>query len=224
MYTLVAYGPNEFGARTRRKGLGTVVNGEGRKSHNLRLLTDSHRRIANSGAHAFLVLIVLIIFVPAAMSSVPVALICVSAVVIATMALIVGLGRTGTGFLILGFGAVPLNDIRPIGPLSFLELSDVLLVTGFLLLVPRLAGTALRVPTLFLLGGFGLLMVGTLSALNGDQPGADFDRLLALAIGLVLFPILLVWWQPGRRNTMAAAAAYMFGNVINVVALSLIHI
>lgn len=195
-----------------------MVNGEGRKSQNLRILTDSHRRIANSGVHAVLVLIVLIILVPAAMFSVSVAFLCVSAVVIAAMALIVGLGRTGGGFLILGFAAVPLNAIHPIGYLPFLELSDAFFITGFLLLVPRLAGTALRVPAAFLLGGVGFLAVGTLSALTGDQPGADFQRLLELAIGLVLFPILLVWWQPGRRNTIAAAAAYTFGNFISVVA------
>ena len=185
---------------------------------NLRLLPDSGKRSAGSGAPVLFVFVVLLVLLPAALSSVPVAFICVSALVVATMALIVGFGRTGSGSLILSFGTAPLNDVRPIEALSFLELSDAFLVTGFLLLIPRLAGTTLRLPSAFLAGGVGLLTVGTLSALASDQPGRNLGYLINVAGGVVLLTVLLVWWQPGRRTTVAASAAFMIGNAVNVVA------
>lgn len=184
---------------------------------NFRLLTDSGKRIAGSGVPVFLVVVALLIVLPAALSSVPVALVCASALVMTTMALIVGLRRTGSGVLILAFGTVPMNDVHPIGSLAFLELSDVFFVTGFLLLVPRFAGTALRLPTAFLLGGVGFVTVGTLSALASDQVGPNFSYLLDVVVGVWLLTILLVWWQSGRKTTIAAAAAYMLGNAVNVV-------
>jgi O-antigen ligase len=183
---------------------------------NLRSLTDSGKRTLSMRVHAFLVFVALLIFLPAALSSMPVALVCASALVITTLALIFGLGRTGSGFLIVAFGTVPLNDVHPIGSLSSLELADMFFITGFLLLLPRLATATVRVPRALLFGGGGMLTVGTLSALASDQPRLNFGFLLDVAIGVVLLTILLARWQPGRRTVIAAAAAYMFGNAVNV--------
>lgn len=175
------------------------------------------RSLVHSGVHALLVLAVLILVVPAAVRSLTVALICLSTAAISILALIIGLARAGSAFLIVGFGTVPLNDLHPIGFLSFLELSDVFFGAGFLLLAPRLIGNTLRIPTAFLIGAAGLLTVGALSAVVGDQPGFDLHYVMLLSLSMVLLPVLLVWWQPGRRSAIAAAAAYMGGNAINVV-------
>lgn len=185
---------------------------------NVRLFTDPGNITVRSGAHAFLAFVVLLIVLPAALYSVPVALACTSALVLTTLALVVGLGRTGSGLLILGFGTVSLNDLRPIGSLPFLELSDVFFVTGFLLLAPRLVRTTLRLPIAFLLGGSGLIVVGTLSALVSDQPRPNFGYLLDVVVGVLLLTVLLALWQPGHLTTIAAAAAYMLGNAVNVAA------
>ncbi len=165
-----------------------------------------------------LVFVVLLIFLPAALSSVPVAFVCVSALVVTTVALIVGLERTASGFLILGFATVPFNDVFPIGSLGWMELADPFFVTGFLLLVPRFTRTALRLPAAFLVGAVGLLTFGTLSAVAADQPGPNFAYLLDVAQGVVLLPVLLAWWKPGPRAVIAAAAAYTLGNGVNVLA------
>lgn len=183
---------------------------------NLRLLTDSSKSIAGSGAHALVVFTVLLILLPAALSSVPVAIICVSALVLTTLALITGWERTGSGLLVAAFATAPMDDLQPIVP--SLRLSDLLFAAGFVALIPRLAGTAVHLPKMFLFGGIGLLTVGTASALANDQSGYDFNRLAIVGVGVVLLPVLLTWWQPGRRATVAAAAAYMFGNTVSVAA------
>ena len=177
-------------------------------------LTNARKRFAHSAVHTSLVFVVLITLVPAAIYSFPLALICVVAGAIATLALIVGLARTGTGFVVLAFGVVSWNDVRLIGSL---ELSDVFFVTGFMLLAPRLFGNVLRVPMAFIIGGAGLLTIATISALASDQPMANLRYVVLLAFGVVLLPVLLVWWRPGRRAIIAAAAAYMIGNAVNVV-------
>ena len=184
---------------------------------NLRLLADSGKRIANLGTQGSLVIVVLLIVLPAALTSVPVAVVCASALVITTMALIVGLGRTGSGLLVVAFATAPLDSLRAIGPFS-VALSDLLFVAGFVVLIPRLAATTLHLPKAFLFGGIGLLTVGSLSALASDQPGYNSYRLVFVASGVVLLPVLLTWWQPGHRTTIAAAAAYTFGNTVSVAA------
>lgn len=184
----------------------------------LRLLTESGRRIAGPGTHVVLVFVVLLIILPAALSSLPVAFICVSALVIATMALIIGLERTGTVFLLVGFGTVSFTNLHPIGSLGWMEPADPFFVTGFLLLIPRFARTTLRLPAAFLIGAIGLLTIGALSALVSDQPGPNFGHFLDVVQGVVLLPVLLAWWQPGPRTVTALAATYMFGTSVNVVA------
>ena len=174
--------------------------------------------MVGSGTYALLVFIVLLIMLPAALSSVPVAVMCASAVVVTILALIFGLKRTGSAFLLVGFGTVSFNDTHPVSSLAWMELSDPFLVTGFLLLVPGFARTALRLPTAFLVGTIGFLAVGVLSAMATDSPGSNFALLLDVAQGVVLLPVLLAWWQPGFRTVTAVAIAYIFGNSVNVVA------
>ena len=148
----------------------------------------------------------------------PIALVCVSALFVTVMALIFGLRNTGSGFLLLGFGTVSFNDTHPIGSLGWMEVSDPFFVAGFLLLTPWFARTALRLPVTFMVGAFGLLTIGILSAAVGDQPGSDFAYMLDVAQGVVLLPVLLTWWKPGIRMVTSAALCYMLGNSVNVVA------
>lgn len=183
----------------------------------LRLLTESGKRIAGRGTPVVLVFIVLLIVLPAALSSLPVALICVSAMVIVTMALIIGLERTGTAFLLVGFGAVSFTNLHPISSLGWMEPADPFFVIGFLLLFPRFARTRLHLPAAFLIGAIGLLTVGVLSALASDQPGPNFGLLVDVVQGVVLLPVLLALWQPGPRTVTALAAVYVFGTSVNVV-------
>lgn len=161
---------------------------------------------------------VLLVVVPAATFSFPVALLCLFAVATATVAIVIGLDRTGSGFLLLGFATVALTDVRPLGASSFLELSDAFFVVGFMLSALRLFGTPLRIPLSFLVGGFGFLAIAAISAAVGEQPQINFHYVLDLAIGMVLVPVLVVWWQPGRKRVVAAAVAYVLGTVVNVVA------
>lgn len=182
------------------------------------LLTDAGKWLAGSATPVVLVFLALMLIVPAAILSEPVAFLCVSALVVTTLALMFGLVRTGSGFLLVGFGTVTFNGTFPIGALPWMEISDPFLVTGFLLLIPQFARTVLRLPKFFVIGSIGLLTIGTLSAFATDQPGPNFAHLQDVVQGVVLLSVLLVLWQPGRRTVMAAAVVYVFGSCVNVVA------
>ena len=162
--------------------------------------------------------VALLIILPAALSSVFVAIGCAFALVITILALIIGLERTASVFLLVGFGTVSFNDVHPIGSLGWMELSDPFFVTGFLLLTPRFAQTAPRLPTAFTIGAIGLVSIGTLSAVVTDQPGPNLGIFLDVVQGVVLLPVLLAWWRPGHRTVIAIVVAYMVGNGVNVVA------
>ena len=171
-------------------------------------------RAAISGLQTLFVVGILALVVPASVVSMPLAVLCLSVVMIAIAALIAGIGNTGSAFIVLGFGAVPLNDLHAAGGVEF---SDVFFVTGFILLAPRLLSSTLRLPVSFIVGAGGLITIGTLSALANGKPAGDFQVLVPLVIGVVAVPVLLVWWQPGHRTTIAAVVAYLLGNGANVV-------
>jgi hypothetical protein len=84
-------------------------------------------------------------------------------------------------------------------------------------LAPAFIGRSLQVPSLFVLGGIGVLCVGVISSLGDANVAASFNHLLRFAVGALGLAILLAWWQSNRRWTIAAASAYMLGNGVNVI-------
>ena len=68
-----------------------------------------------------------------------------------------GLEHTGGAILLAAFAASPLDDLRPISALSFVAVSDLLFAIAFMILAPAFLGRSLQVPSLFVLGGIGML-------------------------------------------------------------------
>lgn len=174
--------------------------------------------MAGVGVQTLFAVVAPLVLLPVALRSPALAAVSALALVLLTAAVMVGLAAIGRTFLVLGFLTVPLTAVRPLDALPGLQLSDMFLSTGFVLLAPHFARTALRLPVPFILGAFGILTTGTLSALATEQPGANFSHLLDLVQGILLLPILLVWSDPSRRSVIAYAGAYVAGNGINVVA------
>lgn len=183
---------------------------------NLRRSPDLARRTVHA-APGLVVPLVLLIILPASLSSLSVAFLCISALVVMMLVLVFGSRPTGTAFLLVGYGTVTFNDTHPIASLGWMELADPFLVTGFFLLIPGFVRTVLRLPAGFLVGAMGLLSVGTLSPLFTEAPGLNFALFLDVAQGVVLLPVLLAWWQPGLRAVTGIALAYVVGSGVNVV-------
>ncbi|RHW23508.1 hypothetical protein D0Z08_29270 [Nocardioides immobilis] len=149
----------------------------------------------------------------------------IAALVVVAGALVVGMltaafgvARTGSGVLILAFATVPWNDVVPISQFGFLELSDALFVTGFLLILTRFASLDLRLPALFTVGAFVFMAAGTLSAIVQPAPRVELGYLLDAVQGVILLMVLVTWWRASSRTVVAAAGAYIIGNAISVAA------
>jgi hypothetical protein len=165
-----------------------------------------------------LFLLPLLAVLPIALTLPAAALLCAAVLATATIAVVFGLRTVGGAFVIAGFATVPLADLHPVPSFTLLELSDVLWVIGFLLLTPVLLHTPLRLPSTFVLGAIGLLMLGGLTFPTRPDPSLDFGILMHVLSGTVIFPTLVFWWRPQRTTVIAAALAYLLGNTINAVA------
>lgn len=168
-----------------------------------------------SGNWAFLVAGVPLLVLPIALQSVPAAIACAVVLTVTISISVIGSAATGRGVLLLAFGTAPLNLLQP---LPELELSDCFFAAGFFLLIPQLLATRIHLPKAILIGALGILTIGPLSALASGQTSVDFYRLMQVVPGVVLLPILIAWWRPGHRATVAAAGAYLLGNTVSVAA------
>jgi hypothetical protein len=175
-------------------------------------------RGAAVGVQALFVLVVPLALLPIALKWQPAAWL--AAVLLALVAVlpVIGPSNAAIGFMLVTFATIPFNDVHPIGALGWMELSDPFLLVGFALLVPRILGNTLNLPTAFLVGAIGFVTVGTLSALVSDDPVANFRYLWNVVKGLIVLPVLLAWWQPARQIVVAASLAYMLGNCVNTFA------
>lgn len=169
------------------------------------------------GVQACFVIVVPLLVIPLSLTSLPLALACGVLLLVAVMGPVLGFGRIGGTLVVLGYGTVPLNALHPIGGLGFLELADAFFVIGFLFLVPHFLGSPLRLPSLFVVGSVGLMIIGALSAVASDEPERNFGYLVDLLLGVVVLPVLLVWWGPTHRWIVGAALAYSGGTGINVI-------
>lgn len=130
------------------------------------------------------------------------------------------LGITDTAIALVGLAFImaPLNDVRPIPALSFVTASDLLFVLAFFLLVPMLIGKPFHPPAPFVIGASGVIMVGAVAAVASDAPGLSLNNLVRLVVGAFGLPVLFMLWDPSRRIIVGLAGAFIFGNVVNVVA------
>lgn len=181
----------------------------------LRLPDFTHGHAVAWLAQAF-VAVAVFLAIPLALTSPLIAGACAVVLILAAVSFAVGLARVGTGLFLVGVTTVPFNAVTPYPGVPWMELCDPFLVAGCILLVPRLAGTPLRLPLGFVVGAGGLVTVGFLSAITSDQPGPELKYLVDGLRGIVFLPVFLTWWRPNQSTILAIAWAYLLGNVINV--------
>lgn len=161
--------------------------------------------------------VVPLLILPIALVSPAAAFLCGAALALAIACLVAGISNVGIALLLVGFTTVPFNDVHVPG-IPWMEIADPFIMTGAVLLGPRLAGTHVRLPAGFLVGAAGVLTFGALSALVSEDPGGNFGHLLDVIQGVIFLPVFLTWWQPTRREVIAVTSAYMLGSVLNVAA------
>ena len=159
----------------------------------------------------------LAIVLPLGMYSVVLAAAFAFLLVTLTLTALLGLERAGGLFLLAAITAAPLNGLRPIPALSFVTLADILFAVGFLILIPHFAGTALKLPSPFILGALLILAMGSLASIASDDAALSFNHMSRLAVGAFALAILLCWWRPNLKTVTAAASGYVLGNCISVV-------
>ncbi|MBC7632957.1 hypothetical protein, partial [Aeromicrobium sp.] len=141
-----------------------------------------------------------------------------AAVLFLTMLVSAGMEHSAVILLAVGFLMSPLNDVRPIASLTFMTASDVFLVLGIGLLIPGLVGRKFRPPTAFVVGALGVVAMGLVSSAVNPNAAMSLNSMLRLVVGALTLPVVFMLWRPRREIVVILAAAYVGGNVVNVVA------
>lgn len=154
----------------------------------------------------------LFVVLPVSMLSFPLALVCGLGLILLLISLVFGLTRFGNVLLVLAISTAPMTNVHVVGTIN---ISDVLLVTAFVLLLPRLLTTPLKLPMLFAFGVVGFVVIGSLASLGNDQPGEQFGSWLNIVGGVIVIPLALAWWQPDRRSVVVACVGYTVSNALS---------
>lgn len=140
----------------------------------------------------------------------------VAAIVIAiglTVLVAIGPEKMGIGLLLIGMVMAPMNAVGVTGNVT---ISDVFLVLGFGLLIPRMLTVGRpKLPPLYVVGIMILFTGGLISSLLSEVPKDSligFVKIVAAAIVLVFVLNLL---RPSARIVDALAASYVFGQMIS---------
>lgn len=130
--------------------------------------------------------------------------------------LLVYLGPERLGLALVGIGVylTPQNELRPLTAPSF-AWSDIALVLGFGLLLPRLLRTRTRVPSLFAAGALGVVVMSIASSLVAPDPGESAywsGFFLAAAVAL---PLLFCLLRPSRAEMLWLCGLFVAGQSVS---------
>ena len=125
-----------------------------------------------------------------------------------------GLAKGGTFLVTIAMFLAPLNDLR-LGA-SYVTVSDVIFVLGFMVLTPTVLRNKIRISTMFLFGLGILLTTGAIASAAAPIPVVSVSQLFRLMVGAFLLPIFFMVWRPPTPVIVRFAAAYMFGTVFSV--------
>lgn len=178
----------------------------------------SRTQITGFGVQVLFAVVVPLVLLPGALYSGALAAVFAAGLVLLIVAGALGLERAGSLALILAFGAAPWNNLRPFAAADFITFSDLLFTVGFVLLIPHFAGKRLQLPTLFMLGALGIIVVGSVTSIGAVNVALSFNHLLRFGVGALGLALMLAWWNSDKRTTIAAMSAYVAGNGVNVLA------
>lgn len=132
---------------------------------------------------------------------------------------LVTLGTERLAMVLFAVGAIlaPMNRVRPVDAVEFVTASDVFIVLGAFALVPVLLERRFRVDPLFVAAAGILFTFAMVSSLLSAAPFASLNGTVRFLIGAFGLPLIFMLWRPGVRYAVVVAAAFLLGNVINIV-------
>jgi O-antigen ligase len=146
-----------------------------------------------------------------------VAILCIGVACLLTLIVGVGPTRVGTGFVMLALLTAPMDDVRPLGPSSFITFSDVFFALGFALLGPAMLRARVHLPKPYLAGSVILLSSGLGASVLSDQTILSMTTMFRLVAAAIILPALFMLWRPSFRTIDVMAALYVVGQMISAV-------
>jgi O-antigen ligase len=125
-----------------------------------------------------------------------------------------GLAKAGTFLVTIAMFLAPLNNLR-LGA-SYVTVSDVVFVLGFMVLTPTILRNKIQIPSMFIFGLGVLLTMGAIASAAAPIPIVSVSQLFRLMVGAFLLPIFFMVWRPPTPVIVRFAAAYMLGTVFSV--------
>lgn len=127
---------------------------------------------------------------------------------------LLGPTRFGTLLVFLGVFTAPMNSLRPGG--GSVTFSDLFLLLGFLLLVPRMLRQRVRPSSLHLLGSLLLFAAGCIASLHNPDTASSLGYLVKMMTALTLLPLAFLLWHPSLRQLVWMAWAYVAGQLVSL--------
>lgn len=143
----------------------------------------------------------------------------VIAVVLVAVALAivcVGPEKVGVGFLGLAFATAPMyKGLAPAG--SAVTPTDLCLVAGFGLLLPRLLGNPFRLPGMYLAAVMVIVATGITGSAVSSSPAASLLALGFWLATLFALPVGVHLWRPSRGEVQAMVWSFVAGHLVSTV-------
>jgi hypothetical protein len=122
--------------------------------------------------------------------------------------------RLGSVFMLGALFAAPMNNVHAGGP-GFVTLTDVCLVAGMILLLPRLLVGRPHLPRIYKTGIILMFISGLLTSIVTAEGILSLFFFVRLVIATMVLPLAIAMWQPDVRWLRALAWAYIVGQMVS---------
>lgn len=141
-----------------------------------------------------------------------------AAVLMVILLVVAGIEGSAIILLVAGFAFAPLEDLRPVAALTFVNFSDLCLFFAVLLLIPCVIGNRFDLQPAFVIGASGVVATGLISCALSVDPLVSLNAMLRLVVGAFVLPLMFMLWRPRRELLLPTlAVAFVAGNMVNVV-------
>ncbi len=138
----------------------------------------------------------------------------VAAMVIAFI-VIVGPHRAGTSFVVLGTVGAPMSALV-VPQATFVTLADLLYAVGFVLLLPTILQSNVRMPAVFTGAALACLGIGLVATLASGDWLTSFGFQIRFVAGVLIVPLVFLLWRPSLKVVQALCTAYVLGVMISL--------
>ena len=157
----------------------------------------------------------LLTLVPLASTGISSGLIAIGLAVFMVVLLAFSLEVAGSALVVVGMFFAPLTSVVLPGA-SFVTVTDLLLVIGFLILFPNCITKPLWVPWQFAFGALIFFGVSCFASLSFEVPEASLNLMSRVVAATLIVPLVFLWWAPRGRTLLALAIAYPLGAAFSV--------